>query len=83
MEVELIATYATRGYLRLRVTNATGEPLIDYEDKQIDLWRESAQFNRPKWGIYRSLRRKKYLVNEVDTMDFADFTIQKIRLPEK
>ncbi len=78
LEAEVIATYADDGYLRVLVRNDTGEPVIDIEIPGIDMWRNGAFFNRPKWGIYRSVVEIEYLVNEVDTVDFADFSIQKI-----
>ncbi len=78
LEAEVIATYANQGYLRVLVRNDTKEPVIDIEISSIDLWRNGAFFNRPKWGIYRSIVDLEYLVNETDTVDFADFTIQKI-----
>ena len=44
------------------------------------MWRDMASFNRPKWGIYRSIVSIGDLVNDTDTVDFADFTIQRITL---
>ena len=38
-----------------------------------------ASFNRPKWGIYRSIVSIGELVNDTDTVDFADFTINGLR----
>lgn len=80
LEAEVIATYANNGYLRVLVHNGAGEPVINIEIPGIDMWRNGAFFNRPKWGIYRSVVEIDYLVNEVDTVDFADFSIQKIEL---
>lgn len=80
LEVEVIVTCADDGYLRVVVRNDAGMPIINIENTLIDMWRGSAFFNRPKWGIYRSLIAFEYLVNEVDTVDFADFTIQKVEL---
>ena len=79
LEVEVIATYSDRGYLRVTICDQMGKERIQLEKHNIDLWRKGVEFNRPKWGIYRSLRSRHQLVNEVDRMDFADFTIQKIK----
>ena len=80
LEAEVVATYSDRGYLQATIRNEAGDALISVERNGIDLWRDGAEFIRPKWGIYRSLKHRKQLVNEVDHVDFADFTIQKIRL---
>jgi hypothetical protein len=80
LEAEVIATYADDGYLRVLVRNEIGDPVIDTEVFGIDMWRVGAFFNRPKWGIYRSIVKLGYLVNETDHVDFADFTIQKVEL---
>jgi hypothetical protein len=40
---------------------------------QLDLWRDGADFVRPKWGIYRSLNNAASLRDE--TVLFADFSI--------
>jgi hypothetical protein len=39
------------------------------------MWRGDATFNRPKWGIYRSLNSSNYLRDE--TVLFSDFCIAK------
>jgi hypothetical protein len=78
LEVSVIATYADDGYLRVEVKNAAGQSVIDIEETLIDMWHNQALFNRPKWGIYRSLLRLEYLTNATDTVDFADFALQKI-----
>jgi hypothetical protein len=38
------------------------------------MWKDEADFLRPKWGIYRSLKNKNVLRDEV--VDFADLKIQ-------
>ena len=47
--------------------------LFQYENNSIRMWKTSADFLRPKWGIYRSLIEKEVLRDEV--VDFADFEI--------
>ncbi len=50
-----------------------GKVLIDWSNDKLDLWRTGANFNRPKWGIYRSLRTPDALRDE--TVLFNDFCI--------
>lgn len=55
----------------------TGLTLLAYENNNIDLWRVGAEYNRPKWGMYRSknstlkdevIRLSDFCVSEVDSM---------------
>lgn len=80
LEVEVIATYNFSGCLRIRIKKLDGTSVISLE-RTLDLWRSTIAFNRPKWGIYRSLLSKSTLDNAEDTVDFADFTIQEITNP--
>jgi hypothetical protein len=50
-----------------------GEVLIEWSDNNLDMWRTGANFNRPKWGIYRSLKSSHHLRDE--TVRFNDFCI--------
>jgi hypothetical protein len=50
-----------------------GAVLLSYSNNNIDLWRGDATYNRPKWGIYRSLNSTSYLRDE--KVRFADFCI--------
>lgn len=43
------------GKVELRIQKSDGTVVLNYSDYQIDMWRTNANFNRPKWGIYRSL----------------------------
>jgi hypothetical protein len=52
-----------------------GEVLIEWSNNNIDMWRAGANFNRPKWGIYRSLNTPGVLRDE--TVLFNDFCIAK------
>jgi hypothetical protein len=52
---------------------ATGERVFRYHNESIRMWKSNADFLRPKWGIYRSLKDKKNLRDEV--VDFADCQI--------
>lgn len=49
--------------------------LLSYSNANIDMWRDSTSFCRPKWGIYRSLAHPTYLRDE--QVRFADFCIAK------
>ncbi len=76
----MLATHSDAGYLRVDVSELDGTPVLQTEETGIDLYRTGASFNRPKWGIYRSVQQRELLVNETDSVDFAQFTIQRIRL---
>ncbi|MBU2886723.1 hypothetical protein KO507_13195 [Gilvimarinus agarilyticus] len=47
--------------------------LLDWSSNDIDMWREGADLNRPKWGLYRSLNHIDVLRDE--TILFNDFCI--------
>jgi len=47
--------------------------LLQYSNEDIDLWRIAADFNRPKWGMYRS--KNSSLQDEI--FHFADFCISE------
>ncbi|WP_157497718.1 hypothetical protein [Gilvimarinus chinensis] len=49
------------------------EILLDWSNNDIDMWREDASINRPKWGLYRSLNQVDDLRDE--TILFNDFCI--------
>lgn len=73
-------TYADRGQLIVKAKNIeTDETLIDFEKSGLDMWRgeHKADFSRPKWGIYRSLKQKESLRPEEEKARFADFEISK------
>lgn len=55
-----------------------GKRLLYGKSNKIDLWRDGARFNRPKYGIYRSLKERSYLRDE--SVLFAD--IEFIELTE-
>ena len=51
----------------------TGKTLFRNRIDSIRMWRSGATFLRPKWGIYRSLKDKDSLKDEI--VEFADFRI--------
>ena len=61
-----------QGSVTFSLTDLDGNLLYEYADDNVDLWRTGADFNRPKWGIYRSTT-KTPLRDEI--VKFADFTI--------
>ncbi len=70
------ALYATNGGYKLTLTRLSdGVVLLAYTNNNLNLWRGDATFNRPKWGIYRSLNSTNYLRDE--QVLFADFYIAK------
>jgi hypothetical protein len=50
-----------------------GAVLMSWRSSDIDLWLEDKPFNRPKYGIYRSLKSASYLRDE--QVRFADFCL--------
>lgn len=78
MEMEVIATFADEGYLKITVSTLGGEEIMSVEKSPVDMWRTGSTFVRPKWGIYRSLSSKSYLSPDEESADFALFTVQKL-----
>ena len=73
-------TFEDKGQLIFQAKNIeTDEMLIDFKDDNIDMWRgeRKADFSRPKWGIYRSLKDKGSLRSEEERARLADFSIRK------
>ena len=68
--------YTTNGFYQLTLRRVSdGLTLLSYTNNNLNLWRGDATFNRPKWGIYRSLNSSNYLRDEM--VRFADFCISK------
>jgi len=63
-----------QGALRVELADTrSGEVLMSYQKNGIDMFRDGAQFNRPKWGIYRSLEFADQMRDE--RVRFSDFCI--------
>lgn len=63
-----------QGYLEVTLRdNLTQQILLRYTNNAIDMFRDQASFNRPKWGIYRSIVSLSDLRDE--TIRFSDFCI--------
>lgn len=66
--------YSETGTIDVLLTRVRdGAVLLSYTNDNLDMWRGDATFNRPKWGIYRSLNSPAYLRDE--QVRFADFCI--------
>ena len=65
IEVSERLTYRTNGKYKIELRHMeSGRLLLKHKDSDIDLWAEGIQFQRPKWGVYRSLNRKEALRDE-------------------
>lgn len=68
--------YKTAGSYSLTIRRMSDDSvLLAYSNSNIDMWRDSTTFVRPKWGIYRSLDDSTYLRDE--QVLFNDFYIAK------
>jgi hypothetical protein len=68
--------YSSNGTYQLTLRRASdGAVLLSYTNSNLNMWRGDATFNRPKWGIYRSLNSSNYLRDE--QVLFANFCIGK------
>lgn len=76
VEAYVRTLYAENGTIDVVLTRIRdGAVLMSYSNPNLDMWRGDATFNRPKWGIYRSLNSPEYLADE--KVRFADFCIAK------
>lgn len=68
-------SYRDEGQFSIRIVDAlSGKPLLVFRNSALSAWKEGADFIRPKWGIYRSLKDRQNLRDEI--VDFADFRIE-------
>ena len=75
LQVNVDAIFGSRGRLVIKIMSINdNHPLMHYENSSLNMWKEDADFIRPKWGIYRSLNDKQSLRDEV--IDFADIQIR-------
>ncbi|MDH7448066.1 heparin lyase I family protein [Aquimarina sp. 2201CG14-23] len=78
--IEAIETvkYGENGVYKIILTNLqTGDELLNYSDNTIRMWKTDADFVRPKWGIYRSLKHPLDLRDE--EVLFANFKVTEIQ----
>ncbi|MFZ6011608.1 MAG: Ig-like domain-containing protein [Bacteroidota bacterium] len=80
VEVYEKVRYEENGTIELLIRRVNdGATLLSYSNGNLDLWRGDATFNRPKWGVYRSLNNSSYLRNE--QVLFSDFCIAEGSVP--
>ncbi|MCG1037386.1 T9SS type A sorting domain-containing protein [Polaribacter sp. DS7-9] len=58
-------------------TISDNKEIFNYSNSPMDTWQDGAEFARPKWGIYRSLKSKEDLQDEI--VKYADFSINEIK----
>ncbi len=75
LDVYCRALYRDNGKLELRITTPDSATVLWYQNYLLDMWRAGADFNRPKWGIYRSLNSPSFLRDE--QLRFAGFSIEE------
>jgi hypothetical protein len=65
LDLTVKAYYAADGGVEIKITDiANQNALADVTENNLDLFRGGTEFNRPKWGIYRSLEEKEKLRDE-------------------
>ncbi|WP_299438729.1 heparin lyase I family protein [uncultured Aquimarina sp.] len=80
VEVTETVTYEEKGnakFSMLIIDRKTGIEILNYSSSQLRMWKTNANFVRPKWGIYRSLKHASDLRDE--EVLFADFSIKEIK----
>jgi hypothetical protein len=74
VEVYVRQVHSENGELEVTIKNmSTGLTLLQYTNNDIDLWRTGAEYNRPKWGVYRS----KNVDLKDEDVRFSDFCISE------
>lgn len=59
-------TCATAGTFHILIKRKNNsQPLMSYTNNNLEMWRTGNAFQRPKWGIYRSLNNRINLRNEI------------------
>lgn len=74
IEAYMMQRHGENGALEVNLKDmSTGLTLLEYSNNDIDLWRTGAEYNRPKWGMYRS--KNSSLKDE--QIRFSDFCISE------
>lgn len=64
------------GSFHIHITRKdNGQTLMTYSNANIEMWRTGNEFQRPKWGIYRSLSNRQSLRDE--RVYFNNFCLAK------
>ena len=75
LQVNVEVNFGNKGKLVIQITSMKdSNRLLHYESNSIKMWKDYADFIRPKWGIYRSLKYKDALRDEA--IYFADIVIR-------
>ena len=70
VHVTQTSTYGSNGKYSVNMSLlSNGQSLLSYTSNNIDMWRDGADYIRPKWGIYRSLDNKSQLRDEIVRFD--------------
>lgn len=69
-------TYGKNGSYTLTLKTLKGKTVLKIERKNIQTWYDTMIYARPKWGIYRSLKKQNELRDE--KLYFADFEINDV-----
>ncbi|MCB9211606.1 MAG: T9SS type A sorting domain-containing protein [Ignavibacteriales bacterium] len=78
---EIIYFHPTNGRYSMSIKNISdGNIILDYSNDNLMTIRPDNEFNRPKWGIYRSLNDSTNLRDEA--VRFADFLIQEEKITD-
>ena len=77
VEVTEIIHYSNKGSYSIEIKKiSNGSKVFEYSNDNMDMWQDGSEFSRPKWGIYRSLKRKEDLQDEM--VLFNSFSIDEI-----
>ena len=77
VEVKELINYANKGRYSIEIKKVSnGSKIFEYSNDNMDMWQDGSDFSRPKWGIYRSLKRKEDLKDEM--VLFNAFSIDEI-----
>lgn len=76
INIRVTTYYASKGILEIQIREASNNTqLLHYANNGINMWREGTDFNRPKFGIYRSLNNQQHLREE--TLLYDEFCISE------
>ncbi|MEO9569843.1 MAG: heparin lyase I family protein [Polaribacter sp.] len=78
IEVTEVIKFDNSGSYSIEIKNVENEKILfSYKNSPLDTWQDGADFARPKWGIYRSLKNKQDLQDEI--LKYANFSIEEIK----
>ncbi|MFP4844297.1 heparin lyase I family protein [Winogradskyella sp. PE311] len=87
VEVTEVIHYSNKGSYSIEIKKISNDSKIfEYSNDYMDMWQDGSDFSRPKWGIYRSLKRKEdlkdemVLFNSFSIDEIADITIEELSI---